>query len=178
MNTSFLRLSAAIVCSMAIVSCGSKKQTNNQANAPVPVNLYEVHPQSAYYYDEYPATVTALSQVDLHAEVEGYITGIFFKEGDHVRKGQKLYEIDRSKYMASYDQAQANVKVAQANQAQAQAKARSLAEALHEAPASWQSKKIPIAFSFGAFELSSSDSADLAIARADEAMYAHKRATR
>jgi diguanylate cyclase (GGDEF)-like protein len=65
-----------------------------------------------------------------------------------------------------------------ANQAQAQAKAQSLAETLHEAPLSWQSKKIPIGFSFGAFELSSSDSADLAIARADEAMYAHKRSLR
>src|SRR6185312_8869516 len=47
-----------------------------------------------------------------------------------------------------------------ANQAQAQAKAQSLAETLHESPASWQSRKIPIGFSFGAFELSSSDSAD------------------
>jgi len=65
-----------------------------------------------------------------------------------------------------------------ANQVQAQSKAQSLAEALHAVPASWQSKKIPVGFSFGAFELSSSDSADLAIARADEAMYAHKRAVR
>ncbi|HSM96833.1 MAG TPA: GGDEF domain-containing protein [Rhizomicrobium sp.] len=65
-----------------------------------------------------------------------------------------------------------------ANQAQAQAKAQSLADTLQDAPAGWQNRKIPIAFSYGAFELSSSDSADLAIARADEAMYAHKRSLR
>jgi diguanylate cyclase (GGDEF)-like protein len=65
-----------------------------------------------------------------------------------------------------------------ANQAQAQSKAQSLADALNDAPLSWQSKQIPIGFSFGAFELSSSDSADLAIARADQAMYAHKRSLR
>jgi diguanylate cyclase (GGDEF)-like protein len=65
-----------------------------------------------------------------------------------------------------------------ANQAQAQSKAQSLAEALHAIPANWQGKDIPIRFSFGAFELSSSDNADLAIARADEAMYAHKRSIR
>jgi diguanylate cyclase (GGDEF)-like protein len=70
------------------------------------------------------------------------------------------------------------VVLSHANQAQAQAKAQSLADALNDAPANWQSKKIPIGFSFGAFELSSSDSADLAIARADEAMYAHKRSLR
>ncbi len=62
----------------------------------------------------------ALSQVDIHPEAEGYITGIFFKEGDHVKKGQKLYTIDDSKYQASYNQAQANVRVAESNLDQAQ----------------------------------------------------------
>jgi diguanylate cyclase (GGDEF)-like protein len=61
------------------------------------------------------------------------------------------------------------------NHAQAQTKAVSLSESLKELPANWQGQKIPVAFSFGAFELSAADSADLAIARADEAMYAHKR---
>ena len=59
-------------------------------------------------------------QVDIHPEVEGYVTGIFFKEGDHVTKGQKLYTIDDSKYQASYNSAQANVKVATSNLDQAQ----------------------------------------------------------
>ena len=62
-----------------------------------------------------------------------------------------------------------------ANQAQAQTKAASLADSLRETPANWQGGHIPVGFSFGAFELTSGDSADLAIARADEAMYAHKR---
>jgi GGDEF domain-containing protein len=53
-----------------------------------------------------------------------------------------------------------------------------LAQTLGDAPLAWQGKSILIEFSFGAFELSASDSADLAIARADEAMYAHKRAAR
>jgi diguanylate cyclase (GGDEF)-like protein len=63
-----------------------------------------------------------------------------------------------------------------ANQLQAGAKATALAQLLSDKPLAWKSHKIPIEFSFGAFELSASDSADLAIARADEAMYAHKRA--
>ncbi|HEY5338579.1 MAG TPA: GGDEF domain-containing protein [Rhizomicrobium sp.] len=62
-----------------------------------------------------------------------------------------------------------------ANHAQAQAKAAALAGSLNNSPASWQGRDIPVGFSFGAFELTSGDSADLAIARADEAMYAHKR---
>ncbi len=65
-----------------------------------------------------------------------------------------------------------------ANQAQAQTKAATLAQKLNESPASFQGRSIALGFSFGAFELTSGDSADLAIARADEAMYAHKRAGR
>jgi membrane fusion protein (multidrug efflux system) len=61
-----------------------------------------------------------MMQVDLRPQVEGYITGIFFKEGSHVKKGQQLYEIDRSKYQATYGQAQAAQKVAESNLEQAQ----------------------------------------------------------
>jgi len=96
-------------------SCSSSNKPVNPTNMPVPVNLYTLHMQAANYYDEYPGNVVALSQVDLRAEVEGYITGIYFTEGEHIRKGQKLYEIDKRKYQASYDQASANVKVAEAN---------------------------------------------------------------
>src|SRR5580700_4883706 len=87
---------------------------------PVPVNLYTVKMQGVLYYDEYPATTEALSQVDIRPEVQGYITGIFFTEGSYVHRGQKLYEIDRRLYQANYDQAVANVKVAQSSQTQAQ----------------------------------------------------------
>jgi membrane fusion protein, multidrug efflux system len=85
----------------------------------VPVNLYTVKSQKVYYYDNFPATTQALSQVDLHPQVQGYITGIFFTEGTRVRKGQKLYEIDKSIYQDAYDQAVSNVKVAEGNMQQA-----------------------------------------------------------
>lgn len=86
---------------------------------PAPVNLYTVSLKPAVYYDEYPGNIVALSQVELRTQVQGYITGIYFTEGEHVKKGQKLYEIDRSKYQASYEQAQSNIKVAEANAEQA-----------------------------------------------------------
>jgi diguanylate cyclase (GGDEF)-like protein len=65
-----------------------------------------------------------------------------------------------------------------ANQAQAAKKALDLADTLKNSPADWRGKKIPVAFSYGAFELKPGENADTAIARADEAMYAHKRASR
>ena len=97
-------------------SCKHKPPPPNPA---VPVNLITVKAQKVYYYDNFPATTQALSQVDLHPQVQGYVTGIFFTEGTKVQKGQKLYEIDKSIYQASVDQAAANVQVAMGNQVQA-----------------------------------------------------------
>jgi membrane fusion protein, multidrug efflux system len=105
-----------IISSVFIFSCKQKPPPPNPA---VPVNLFTVKLQKVYYYDNFPATTEALSQVDLHPQVQGYVTGIFFTEGTIVHKGQKLYEIDKTLYQAAYDQAVANVKVAEGNQVQA-----------------------------------------------------------
>jgi len=70
------------------------------------------------------------------------------------------------------------VLLSHADQAQAHMKADLLARKLHEAPTIWNGQTIPLSFAYGAFEMKAGDSADLAIARADEAMYVHKRAKR
>ena len=104
-----------------IISCGEKRKDEKpKPPPPQPVNVYVVKKESAVYYDPYPATVIAINQVDLRAQVTGYITGIFFKEGQPVAKGQKLYDIDRQQYQANYDQAVANSNVSKANLAKAQ----------------------------------------------------------
>lgn len=102
---------------LALFSCQEKPPA---PNPPTPVNLAAVKSSSVLYYDDYPATTQAMSSVDLHAQVTGYVTAIFFTEGSHVHKGQKLYEIDIRLFKAAYDQAAANVKVAEGNQQQAQ----------------------------------------------------------
>jgi len=65
-----------------------------------------------------------------------------------------------------------------ANQGQAHKKADQLAHRLNASPSVWRGHTIPVSFSYGAFELRPGEDADTAIARADEAMYAHKRGVR
>ncbi len=65
-----------------------------------------------------------------------------------------------------------------ATQEQALKKADVLANAVQAQPAAWNGHSIPVSFAYGAFELKSGDNADLALARADEAMYAQKRASK
>ncbi len=104
----------------AAASCG--KKSSQQAGPPpaVNVNTDTVKEGSPVYYDNYPATITALIQVDIKPQVSGNITGVFFKDGDHVRKGEKLYSIDPQQYAGAYDQSIANVNVAKANLIKAQ----------------------------------------------------------
>lgn len=106
-----------------IISClilGACKKKQPPQNPEVPVNLVKVKAQRVLYFDKYPSTTQALSQVNLLPQVQGAITGIFFTEGSHVSKGQKLYEIDKRLYQAAYDQAIANLQVQQGNLVQAQ----------------------------------------------------------
>jgi diguanylate cyclase (GGDEF)-like protein len=70
------------------------------------------------------------------------------------------------------------VLLSHANQDQALKKADSLAKALKDSPTQWNGHAIPVSFAYGAFELKSGDNPDIAIARADQAMYEHKRASR
>ena len=101
------------------VSCGNQGK-QGYSMGPVPVNLHTVSSKAVAFYDSYPATVTALNQVEIRSEVSGYVTGIFFKDGSKVEKGQKLYEIDRVTYQTAYDQAKASVDIANANLSKAQ----------------------------------------------------------
>ena len=112
----------SVGCMLAIVSCGgNKQQPAAQGPAPaVPVTVTKVTTTDAVYFDEYPGTVTALNEVELRAQVNGYITGIYFQDGARVKKGQRLYSIDQQQYEANYQQAVASLAVQEANLVKAQ----------------------------------------------------------
>jgi membrane fusion protein (multidrug efflux system) len=107
---------------LSLLSCGGKANAEGgyDPNAAVPVVLQEASLASVSFSDIYPGTVVALNQIELRAQVSGFVTGIYFKDGDHVRKGQQLYSIDPQLYAANYDQAQANLSVQETNLVKAQ----------------------------------------------------------
>ena len=69
-------------------------------------------------------TVTAYNTVTLKTRVDGQITKVNFQEGQHVRKGQLLIEIDPHPYEAALAQAQGNLARDEANAALAQVQAQ------------------------------------------------------
>lgn len=108
------------ITAVFFVAC--KDQPKNQSAAPPPVyvSVTSVKDTVAGSYNEYPATLTALNEVKLTAQINGYITGIYFKDGNKVSKGQRLYTIDQQVYGANLQQAIANLQVQQTNLVKAQ----------------------------------------------------------
>jgi membrane fusion protein (multidrug efflux system) len=64
---------------------------------------------------ELPARAEAVATVEVRANVEGRLTGMSFKEGNMVRKGQMLFQIDPRRYEAEVQSAGASVEKAQAD---------------------------------------------------------------
>ncbi len=117
MKIKYIVLAFAVATGFASCSKSNKKDTTQP---PTPVSVVAAEKTDAVYYDQFPGTVVALNRVDLRAQVSGFITGIFFKEGEVVTKGKVLYEIDRRTFEAALLQAQANLLSAKASLNRAQ----------------------------------------------------------
>jgi membrane fusion protein (multidrug efflux system) len=103
-----------------LAACSEKKTVQQTTVAPVLVTVTTVKDTAAIYHDEYPATLSALNEVKLTAQVNGYITGVYFKDGAKVSKGQRLYSIDQQVYGANLQQAIAGQQVQETNLLKAQ----------------------------------------------------------
>ncbi|MDN3656398.1 efflux RND transporter periplasmic adaptor subunit [Ferruginibacter paludis] len=121
MYLKYLQLSAGYATLFLLTACGnSKDQAPPPPPPPAKVTVQPVIKTDAVYYDEYPATINALNQVELRPQVSGFISGVYFKDGARVRKGQLLYSIDEQLYAANYQQAVAGLSVQEANLNKAQ----------------------------------------------------------
>jgi len=100
---------------LALLTFSCNGPSPNNMPTSVPVTLKKVNLEEAVYFNFYPGNIIAVNEVDISSEVSGFITDISFQEGQLVSRGQKLYEIEQSKYAAAYAQASANLKIAKAN---------------------------------------------------------------
>ncbi len=117
----FFKAFVFISMAVALVSCGGSDKKAQAGPPPaIPVNTIAVSMGSGTFSTLYPANVVAVNTVEVRPQVAGYVTGIFFKEGQFVKKGQKLYSIDQQQYLGAYEQAVANLSASQAGLVKAQ----------------------------------------------------------
>lgn len=94
-----------------LASCGDKQQMPPASNDYAVVTI---KPTEANLSTSYPATIKGMEDVEIRPRVSGNITRILVDEGDFVRAGQPLFEIDRVQYVEAVNQAQASVSVCEA----------------------------------------------------------------
>jgi RND family efflux transporter MFP subunit len=83
--------------------CG-KTEVRASAPPPPPVNTQTVSLAPVPRLDEYVATVKSRRSASIQPQVDGSLTRILVKSGDHVRAGQVLMTIDPLKQQATVDQ--------------------------------------------------------------------------
>ena len=90
------------------LSRGSEPALAARAPRPgVPVSVAAASRQDVPIYLTGLGTVQALFTVGIHAQVDGKLQDVFFKEGQRVKKGDVLAKIDPRLYQAALDQAKA-----------------------------------------------------------------------
>ena len=93
------------------------------ADRPVPVSVIPVQQKNMPIYLTALGTVTAYNTVTVRSRVDGQLMRVNFREGQAVRKGQLLIEIDPRPYQAVLEQAQGQLARDQANAKNADAEA-------------------------------------------------------
>lgn len=73
------------------------------------VTLSEVQEADVIKQINAPGRILSKYRVDVMARIEGYLTKSYFEEGDYVKKGQILFEIEPQQYSYEVQKARANV---------------------------------------------------------------------
>jgi membrane fusion protein, multidrug efflux system len=86
------RISILLLPALALLwSCGGQQQAPQAP--PVDVDFMTIQPSTAQVEKKYPGTIEGSVNVDIKAQVSGYLDQIYVKEGDYVQKGQTLFRI-------------------------------------------------------------------------------------
>lgn len=123
----FKTLSVLLLASLFFTACFDGNDKKSAATAgqqrqmpPSKVDVFVVKKSDVPISFDYTATLTSQQDVIVYPKVSGTITKQFFKPGDNVKAGDKLFLIDPEKYQASYDALEAAIGVANANLKNAQ----------------------------------------------------------
>jgi membrane fusion protein, multidrug efflux system len=117
MGTSFGRYSAALgglglaILAPLLVS-GCEQAPPTQVTKKPKVVVTTPITDRVMDYQDFTGRLDAVKTVELRARVSGYITDAPFKEGDLVKEGDLIFQIDVRPYKADINQAEANLKLA------------------------------------------------------------------
>ena len=109
-----------LICLPGLLFVGCRKE--KAPPAPVPeVEVVQVIQQDVPIVHEWVGTADGLVNATIRAQVRGYLLSQNYKEGDLVKKGQVLFEIDPRSFQATLEQARGELARQEAQYANARA---------------------------------------------------------
>jgi membrane fusion protein (multidrug efflux system) len=118
MNCSLRGLAVLAVC-VALAGCKPTEQAAPPTSPPA-VGVISVESKAITPFLSFIGRVKAIQTFQARARVEGFLQNIAFHDGQQVKSGELLYQIEKTQYQAAVEQAQANVAAAEAVERNAQ----------------------------------------------------------
>ncbi len=119
MNKTMKLTTVGLACALFLLSgCSDRRQTVERP--PLQVGTIVATPISTYRWAETFGQTEGVEEVEVRSQVGGVLRALHFKEGEWVKAGDTLFEIEKEPYEAALIQAQAQAKQAQANLVKAQ----------------------------------------------------------
>jgi len=111
-TNSLLRFAGFLTLAAGTWGCGSQLPVAETSPPAVSVS----HPlfREVVDYDDYEGRIAAPEIVEVRARVRGHLTKVNFQDGQLIKKGDPMFEIDARPYQASLDAAQAKQAAAEA----------------------------------------------------------------
>jgi membrane fusion protein, multidrug efflux system len=102
-------LAKGLMAGCLLILISSCKEEEKKPDVSPEVNVVVAGKENIPVYNEYVGEVYGLSDVNIDPRVQGWITGIYFKEGSLVQRGSLLYTIDDQPFINSVEAAKAEV---------------------------------------------------------------------
>lgn len=114
----------AFAMATLLVACG--KDAPKAAPAAPEVSVLTLQAQPLALEQELPGRTVASQESEVRPQVDGVLVARLFEQGQMVRAGQPLFQIEPALYQAALNEAQANLKTAEATAVAARLRAQRL----------------------------------------------------
>ncbi|QNF33747.1 efflux RND transporter periplasmic adaptor subunit [Adhaeribacter swui] len=109
-----------LVTLLFVSACSSKETAQTAPPPPPALPVISLEANAVTTYQEYPATVEGLTNIEIRPQVNGYLDQVYVDEGAYVKKGQPLFKINDLPYKEQLNTALAGLHAAEAELVNAQ----------------------------------------------------------
>jgi membrane fusion protein (multidrug efflux system) len=100
---------SAFAIALLLTACEKAPEPKAQTPTPPTVQVAEATQRDVPIYREWVGTLDGMVNAEIRAQVTGYLVKQHYREGELVRKGQLLYEIDARTFQAAVDAARSSL---------------------------------------------------------------------